>query len=139
MQQNNVLEGYAPNDRWGAEDNDCVVCAVASVTDILYSEVHGWMKANGRRDKKGVNTYRMFGLWKKALGHCFTYMEIKPLPGYKTTTLRRFALTHPKGKYLVTIPGHAICVIDGIVVESNRRARLRSPVRNVWRVEKIQP
>lgn len=124
-----TLENQRPKDRFGNENNDCVVCAVATVAETSYAEVHAYLKKAGRKDRKGFHTYRHFGRSKNALGRRFTYLE------NSGKSLIRFARENPKGRFLVTIRGHALCVVDGVIIESNSRVRRRAVLRNSWRVE----
>lgn len=132
-----TLESYAPSDRFGHEDNDCVVCAVATASEASYAKVHAMLKAAGRKDRRGFHTYRFFGREKTVLSRRFTYKET--WNNGRHQTLIRFARENPKGRFLVTIPHHALCVIDGVIVESNSRVKRRASVRNAWRVEADAP
>jgi hypothetical protein len=133
-----IRQGFRPLDRFGFETNDCVVNAVSTVTDSPYPVVHAYLKAAGRKDKRGFYTYRHFGnSTKVALGHKFTYINL-----WNTTrrggmpTAMTFARLYPVGKYLVCTRGHALTVINGTIVDS-ARAKPRARIRSAWRVEKI--
>jgi hypothetical protein len=128
----NTLESYSADDRFSWEDNDCVVCAVSNVCETSYAEVHAYLKKAGRKTGKGFHTYRHFGGGLVALNRNFRYEVFNG-------TLAQFARSHSVGKYLVTIHRHAICVIDGVIVESNSRARVRAQVLSVWKVETLTP
>lgn len=141
--ESDVLEGYRPKDRIATENNDCVVCAIANVTDAPYREVHALLKKAGRKDRKGFHTYRFFGERRIELGHTFVACGSAELTHkwHSTSaptkvTLSRFAKQNPKGKFLVTIAHHALCVLNGVIVETNTRVRRSAKVKCAWLVSK---
>jgi hypothetical protein len=136
MKPYRILEGHnaKPADRFASETNDCTVNAISNVTRQPYPVVHAYLKAAGRRDRGGFYTYRHFGSEKTALGHKFTNLTVSDLGVRSGMTVARFAQTHPRRRYLITILRHALCVVDGTIIDS-ARAKPRARIRNAWLVE----
>jgi hypothetical protein len=133
-----ILQGMSarPGDRFGHETNDCTVNAISNVTSQPYPVVHAYLKAAGRRDRGGFYTYRHFGSERTALGHKFTNLNVSDLGVRNSMTVGRFAKTHTRGRYLVTIHKHALCVVDGTIIDS-ARAKPRARIRSAWLVESL--
>jgi hypothetical protein len=137
MENYTILEGNSarPSDRFATETNDCTVNALANVTQSPYPVAHAYLKRAGRRDRHGFRTYSHFGSSRTALGHNFTYLNLHG-SGSRTMTVARFVQTHPRGRFLVCISRHALCVADGVIIDS-ARAKPRARVKSAWRVERI--
>ena len=126
-----------PGDRFASETNDCTVNAISNVTSNPYPVVHAYLKANGRKDRRGFRTYGHFGQGRTALGHKFTYLNLNG-SGTRSMTVARFAQTHRSGRFLVCISRHALCVVEGTIIDS-ARLKPRARIKSAWRVEKIGP
>jgi hypothetical protein len=137
MKTYTILEGLSarPSDRFASETNDCTVNAISNVTKLPYPTVHAYLKAAGRRDRHGFRTYSHFGKERAALGHKFTYLDLAPI-GVPQMTVASFVRRHPRGRFLVCISRHALCVADGVIIDS-ARAKPRARIRSAWRVESI--
>jgi len=130
-----ILEGIHAGDRFAHETNDCTVNALTNVTGLPYPTCHAYLKAAGRRDKRGFRTYAHFGQRRDALGFRFTYIDLWDLC-HSRVSLARLARLYPKGDYLVCISRHALCMKNGTIIDSARSGS-RSRVKSVWRVERI--
>jgi hypothetical protein len=134
--RNEIRQGQHPADRYGHERNDCTVNALCNVTGNTYPTVHAYLKAAGRKDRRGFYTYRHFGTaGKRALGHKFIYVGF--VGQKKKPTAIRFARTHRAGRYLICTRSHALCVVDGRIIDS-ARAKPRARIRSAWRVEPLK-
>lgn len=108
-----------PSGRGVAERNDCVIRAIATVTDTPYTAVaeflrdHGFKRRNcGTYDVAFLRKFPVFNGWRFASA---------------TSVL-------PFGRYYVSGFGHSWCVIDGVLHDTfrhNRRAR------GIWLVTRV--
>lgn len=113
---------------FGFERNDCVVRAIAHAYEIPYAEAHAKMKALGREDKKP--TYYMRDKMKNG----FEFKHHMNFDGKRTITLKTFLKRKYKGNYIIRIRGHALAVIDGVLVDSGI-PRLGSHIVDIWHVK----
>lgn len=115
------------------ERNDCVVRAMAAVTDLTYDQAHALLARYGRR-----NGGRMrYPVWQKAfadLGYTLTDMRAE-IPGATIVTVMRSMWARP-GRYLVHVRGHVMAVVHGKAHDwaDGRRHR----VKHIWQVRKAE-
>jgi hypothetical protein len=107
------------------EFNDCVVRAISIAFCIDYKIVHAELKALGRKDGAGIST--------------IVAMEDREFIWHKRqkdlhSTVGRFVKEHPIGHYVVTMRGHAISIIDGIIHDRFLGNTNRCHVTNAWKV-----
>jgi len=48
----------------------------------------------------------------------FEYTGVSNKKGSKRPTVKSFALSHPKGKYVVSVARHAVAVVDGVYYDT---------------------
>jgi len=122
--------GYNESAIAKGERNDCVVRAVASTFGLEYNIAHRFVAEEfGRKPRKGTfNTaIKLSSLTNiKDIPYSVIPKANLTYPGSarhqknggKPTniTLSMFIEKYPKGKYLVIKKGHALSVIDGVVV-----------------------
>jgi hypothetical protein len=114
--------------RYEGERNDCTVRAISNVTGMEYDSVHRLLELYGRKNGKGFH-----------LSHWLNYKEGKYLfnelfskwNGTGHYTLSSFIKKNPTGTYLVCIDGHALCIKDGVILDTGY-SRPMSRVHFVW-------
>jgi hypothetical protein len=99
------------------ERNDCCVRAYTVALGIPYAEAHAYFKILGRRDKRGVTSFRS----KLESDGRF---ELVP-DAAQFRTVMTFAQHHPRGRYIVHVNWHAIPVVNGVVYDSQMQAKRR--------------
>ena len=98
-----LFEFFNPNPSL-KDTNDCVIRALAAVTGREWVELYD---AIGRETHSLIDTNDVFSVWLRANKYaCCEYEGRMP-------TLYQFVASHPKGKYFVIVPGHAVGVVDG--------------------------
>ena len=132
----------------GAEDagdtNYCVINAVASAFNILWVESKRLLHSVGRKKKHGYSTrllmekeeLRAYGEARKAVWfyqevecgrRCWRYKTTKPGMTIKTF-LRK---CDPNKRYIVTVPRHALAVVNG---KATGEDNLNRRVKEIWEV-----
>jgi hypothetical protein len=137
------LEGYEPRrdfgyvrsvaDPTGAERNDCAVRALATGLGLPYEEVHAYLKAKGRVERKGTSAFQYDPLLK-AHGYVRTHpSKYSPKHGYSRggMVVRTFLKKHPKGTFFLQIAHHIFCVKDGVIHDTFAN-NLNSRVKSYW-------
>lgn len=107
------------------EANDCAVRAIAIAFDVPYVDVHAFMKARGRPDRKGTPFHAIDAAVKHFSGgritgnfHCAVYDAPRVIGHWvalwhsERMTVARFEREMPKGTYLVYTRSHLLCVRD---------------------------
>ncbi len=106
--------------------NDCCVRALAIVTKTPYDISYDALKDAGRRSHDGFD----LGAWLAA-NRLFYGWKARKVRVSKHLTLGAFFAHYPKGRYIVELETHVICVIDG---KAHDLIRLPEdcPVHVVW-------
>lgn len=122
------------------EKNDCVVRAIANCTGKHYDEVHSLVAKHGRKEGKGTywNTtlavMQELGFRGMVFGNtkCASYFS-KSLGVLKqeSLTLGKAVKHFNEGKYVVFVPGHAIAMQDGRLIDSCYNST-RKQVAVIW-------
>jgi len=100
--------------------NCCTVLAWAAVFGCNVDKADKYLRRFGRKWRKGMLTYEI----EDALKHCKRYKVVKgPYSSKKRVTLKRFTQEHSVGRYYVLVRGHALAVIDGVVVDHTDKPR----------------
>lgn len=92
------------------ETNDCTVKALVATTKRSYEECHSVLKSLGRKDRKGLHLYRFIRDAAELLGHNIEELEFKG-------SVKRFAKEFSNGNFIITVRGHAIPIVDGVIVD----------------------
>jgi len=138
------------------EKNDCFVRALAVAADVDYETAHQTAKEIfGREDKKGTNgfmTFKVFDNARKAglmigrkvikadvLGRVDikNKYKVKGEVIWRKKTLKSFVESHKTGRYIVTVAGHALAVIEGELQDWGNLAY--QPTRKVLSAYRIMP
>jgi hypothetical protein len=124
------------------DDKDCTVEALANAAGISYADAHAFWELLGRERGHGI---RMFHELKKHANALFSWDEFNvELLGVKMirvkeahgVQVRTAAKMLPQGRHLLNVLGHALAIIDGVVVDSGSGS-LGKRVVNIYRVEKL--
>ena len=109
--------------------NDCVVRALAHVSNIAYDEAFNICEAAGRKPGRGMNIRDWLPMFEQ---HAELELS-RYLSDFKTIKSLSKKLTERGGTYLVQVRGHVAVFRDGTWldwIDSDRRHR----VRKVWKV-----
>jgi len=118
-----LMTGAARDD----ERNDCTVRALANALDIEYNDAHAALSKHGRKHGRGC-THKV---WHKAYTEkglslinihgttrCARVLSKNLyMPTAKGTTLGTLLKTIGSGRYAVVVTGHALCIIDGQIID----------------------
>jgi len=122
--------------------NNCTLKAVKYVTRKSDKAVIEAFKNNGYRYHKGM--YRI--QWIKAakeLGCVLEPVNIVQDAGkttaHKYMTLAQFIKNYPKGRYFISIKGHALVIAYGKIIDPNfnNKQGLKNRVRNADKILKV--
>lgn len=111
---------YQPNDK-DLKDKvgDCQVRALSKVLGLSWLEAFDLTIPICRE----LQTYTIFdselNKTKTAMAKLgFEYTGISNKKGSKRPTVKSFALSHPKGKYIVSVAHHVVAVVDGMYYDT---------------------
>lgn len=115
------------------ERNDCVVRAMAAVTDLTYAEAYAACAKAGRRTGGRMRPE----VWLRVfadLGYTLTDMR-SDITGATIVTAMRSMWARP-GRYVVHVEGHVFAVVHGQAHDwaDGRRHR----VKHIWQVRKTE-
>jgi hypothetical protein len=133
-------DGGKTTEGFAHEHNDCGVRALAIAAAIPYSEAHGLLKAEGRRDRKGtkanwiISAMRKSGIQAEEITVRDPKLHWYGGNSYTNPTLAEIIRAHQTGRYLVIVNGHALAMIDGVIHDKGEIAGARSRVRMMYRV-----
>lgn len=128
------------------EINDCVVLAIAAVTDLSYDQAHALVAEKlERKHRKGVRRLKLLDklpsgtvLGQKTITEVFVPLNRYKLYGElipRKMRLGTFVKKTPAGTYLILVRGHALALKDGVVHDNLNSAKLECLVQHVFKVE----
>lgn len=105
---------YNPNPAQ-SRTGDCAVRAIAKALDISWETAYALLATNGFRmgDMPSSNA-----VWGSVLRQHGFVREIIPNTCPDCYTLEDFARENPKGVFVVALPQHVACVVNGDVYDS---------------------
>lgn len=123
----------------GYQRYDCSVKALAVVKNIPYSQAVVYAKDNfNRLDNKGsqlVNIKSAFTLDSQFVAldnkEVQTQYKVNGQEVIRRMTVGTFAKTYTSGKFYVVVRGHALAIVDGVIIDNNEG--LRRPIDVAWR------
>jgi hypothetical protein len=150
-----------------AEHNDCMVKAVSASFGVSYDAAHGFVKETfNRKNREGTYFVEDILNKKKPLGFTIAPFGQLTLFGDNTTkvrlkwlgsspklggelcnpnythkkvayTIKTFLQKYKTGRYLVLVRGHALAVVDGVLVDNEGYGEngYRRPIENAYRVD----
>ena len=118
-----LMTGAARDD----ERNDCTVRALANALDIDYNDAHAALSKHGRKHgrgcthkvwhkaytEQGLTLLRLYGTTKRAR----ILSKNLGMETSKGTTLGTLLKTIGGGRFAVVVTGHALCIIDGQIID----------------------
>lgn len=136
IQQTIRAPRYAPtcvyrDGRYDFEHNDCTVRAVTWATNGLYENWHAFLKAMGRKDRKGF-CFPEFERRSERFGFAFIIPDIFAQGMSLGQALQIFR----NGRYICHQRGHVFPLIDGLVYDY-RPPGLKTVLKHIWRVVPI--
>lgn len=102
------------------KNSDCQLWAFAKLLDVPYSRAYDILSAEGWNEK---NPNRIALRWENALTKMG--MQLKKIYGKWDNTQKGFTLLNVanvlpnKGKFVIAIKDHVLCMIDGVVYDSD--------------------
>ena len=93
---------------------DCVVRAISNSTDYSWQEVAYWLFTKAMNNSTMPNDPSIkhgFPSWLQGCGA--DWVAVKTQKGQKRMTAKDFALSHPKGSYIVKVAHHTCACVDG--------------------------
>jgi hypothetical protein len=114
------------------ESNDCTVVAFAESFNTTYEKAHFFLKHHiGRKNGRGLYLEEI----QKIKTVCQkTKIRFGPYTEQNRTTLKKFCINHPVGRYFVVVRGHALAVINGVVYDGEDTPRLNRQVQFAMRI-----
>jgi hypothetical protein len=135
------------------ENNDCVVRAFMCALNLSYDQAHGYIKNKmNRQDRKGtyVNAYAKNIIGTTKNGFKISFIGTHPSRSFMKTafgsdkvlvnkkykkstgfTLKSFMETHPVGRFVLIVQGHAVAVVNGVLY-GNSNEKFDGLYRSVW-------
>lgn len=154
---NESIKGYGKTKLSVSENNDCVVCSIASAFNITYNQSHKFCEENyDRKEKRGVRTYiyhkknkefsenntELFGKTIKEIGDPDKnyFGEIRPHTYYGEKqckmTVGTFIKKYNKGTFILSVSGHSFTIKDGIVIGNwSDSKKMRVRIQKAWEVK----
>lgn len=139
-----------------SEKNDCFVRALAVAGEVDYHTAHQVASEEFKREYKqgtqnlaivtsflkaeqaglslGRKTVKVKVLGKKDIKNKY---KVKGEVIWRQKTVKSFVEAHPKGNYIVSVPGHAFAVIDGELADWGNFAF--KPTRKVLNAYEVVP
>lgn len=117
-------DGGRESAGFAQEFNDCVVRALSIAYCAPYAEIHEELRKLGRKTGKGFST--AFAMCKRSFVWHKSQSELH-------MTVGRFLREHPVGHYVITVKGHAMGVVDGVIHDKGMY-RPNRHVLNAWKV-----
>lgn len=105
---------YNPNPAQ-ARAGDCAVRAISKALNIDWESAYAKVAVNGFLMGDVISSNAVWGSVLRQNG--FT-REIIPNSCPDCYTLADFSKDHPKGTFVVALPGHVACVVDGDIYDS---------------------
>lgn len=140
------------------DNNSCTVLALKSVSGWTEEQCYQTLKALGRKDNKGFDICETIGLYNELTHNgktlkwtCINPETMKPkeeeisyydsyrTEDWKPMTLKRFALANPKGVFYVVVRGHALAIVNGVIVDNVDSSGDRRPIQCVWKIKGGSP
>jgi hypothetical protein len=139
------------------EKSDCVVRAFMSTLEIPYDNAHNWVKKYLKREnRKGTYTrkyigniigktknYNRISIYGVSEKYKFGKLEKAKLLKNKTYkkrsvsyTVKSFMETHPNGKYVLIVKGHALGLVNGVLY-GNKDEQYKGFKRSIQYVIKV--
>lgn len=110
---------YQPNPkgRRGEKNRcDCVVRAIAKFLGIDWLDAYNQLCEAGRRTYDMPNSRDSIKFICSEWGARYTAIKVEV--GCRRPTVESFAQEHPKGRYLLSVANHEVCIEDGFYYDT---------------------
>jgi hypothetical protein len=147
-----IIKGISDSIIAKSENNDCVVRAIATATDMDYDSAHKFTKEIfKRKNKKGtygfVNTINLLSKNNKQINGksvkiiseeyntMLYYVTVKGRKVLRRTTTGSFIKRYPVGTYIVTVRRHAFTIKDGVVIGNLADGKqMKKHINGAWKI-----
>ena len=147
-----IIKGISDSIIAKSENNDCVVRAIATATDMDYDSAHKFTKEIfKRKNKKGtygfVSTINLLSRENKQINGksvktiteeyntMLYYVTVKGRKVLRHTTTGSFVKKYPVGTYIVTVRGHAFTIKDGVVIGNLADGKqMKKHINGAWKI-----
>ena len=147
-----VIKGMSDSIIAKTENNDCVVRAIATATDMDYDSAHKFTKETfKRRDKKGAHMFattinllsknnkqingKNVQIITEEYNTMLYYVTVKGQKVLRQTTTGSFIKRYPVGTYIVTVKGHAFTIKDGVVIGNlDDGKKMKKRINGAWKI-----
>lgn len=99
----------------GKQVGDCTVRAIAKATGKTWEEVYLGLSVEGYGMKDLPSSNAVWSKYLKRLGY---KRRIMPDTCPDCYTVEAFCEDHPDGTYILALPSHVVCSIDGKYIDS---------------------
>ena len=148
-----IIKGISDSIIAKSENNDCVVRAIATATDMDYDSAHKFTKEIfKRKNKKGtygfVSTINLLSRENKQINGksvktiteeyntMLYYVTVKGRKVLRRTTTGSFIKRYPVGTYIVTVRGHAFTIKDGVVIGNLADGKqMKKHIYGAWKIK----
>lgn len=105
---------YNPNPR-GSNVGDCTVRAISKAMDQDWQTTYAGLSVAGFMLSDMPSANHVWGSYLRKNGFKKYIVEDRGVDWY---TVEDFCADHPTGTYILALPGHVVCVVDGIYYDS---------------------
>ena len=114
---------------------DCAVHALSSVLQISYQAAYDFCAESGRKPNEGTYSDKLPPIINKHYGR-EVLIQIPNRREWQWKALSHFVDLYPVGRFYISVRGHAISMINGVVVDTTTQRRQPSAiVRQGWVVK----
>jgi hypothetical protein len=147
-----AIKGYAESMIAKSENNDCVVRAIASASEMDYNSAHQFVKETFNRENgrptfgfgTGMNLLSKNGkqingknvqIISEEYNTMSYYVVVKGVKKLRATTTSTFIKKYPVGTYVVLVRGHAFTIKDGIVIGNpDDSKKMKKHIVRAWKI-----
>jgi len=148
-----AIKGISDSIIAKSENNDCVVRAIATATDMDYDSAHKFTREKFcRNNKKGVyrfaNTINLLSKNNEQINGksieiiteehntMLYYVTVKGVKVLRKTTTGSFIKRYPVGTYIVVVRGHAFTIKDGVVIGNLADGKkMKKHINGAWKIK----
>jgi len=152
ISSSNAIKGYTESQIAKSENNDCVVRAIASATDMDYDSAHEFVKETFKR-KNGKGTFgfiqgmnlmskndkqingKDIQIISEEYNTMLYFVVVKGVKKLRTTTTSSFVKKYPIGSYIVIVKGHAFTIKDGVIIGNiDDGKKMKKHIQAAWKI-----
>jgi hypothetical protein len=152
ISSSNAIKGYTESQIAKSENNDCVVRAIASSSDMTYDSAHEFVKETFRRKNgkgtfgfvQGMNLMSKNGkeingkdiqIISEEYNTMLYYVVVKGVKKLRVTTTSSFVKKYPIGSYIVIVKNHAFTIKDGVIIGNiDDGKKMKKHIQAAWKI-----